>query len=716
VNGLNVFNPNNIRQNSFIPKLTFTSVNLTGEKLSKEIYNGSVELLDEIYLSYDQNNISFEFAAMEFTNPKKNQYAYKMEGFDTDWIYTGNQRLANYTNLDPGEYVFQVRGSNNDGIWNEEGRSIKITVTSPPWKTWWAYTLYILALISILFSVRRYELNRIRLKNQLALEQVESEKLKELDQLKSKFFANISHEFRTPLTLILGPLENVISKINSLDIKQQLGTAYNNGKRLLILINQLLDLSKFEAGGMNLAANQNDLIPFIKGIFFSFESLAKQKKIALQFQSDIDSLQVYFDPEKMEQVFYNLISNAIKFTPESSNKKVLVNVATANMSNLKNLSLKVKCILISVKDSGVGIPKDQLPNIFNRFYRVNLPFIDEQEGTSIGLSLAKEIVELHHGQINVSSEEGKGSEFTVLLPLGKEHLEENEIVEDRTISLQIAETINQFNDDNNLELLEPSVKIEEHIDKEIVLVVDDNEDVRKFIGKQLDSDFKIIEAKDGEDGIEKAILSVPDLIISDIIMPKINGNELCRKLKSDERTSHIPVILLTAKGGEENKLEGLKTGADDYLTKPFSSKELIIRVKNLIEQRNKLREKFSREHFTSPDKVSLPSIDTKFLIKVKEVIDKNIGDEKFSVQFLANEVALSRVQLHRKLKALINLSAGEFILNMRLMRAADLIKQNAASISEIAYLTGFNTPNYFAKCFRKHFGYSSTEYKTKILQ
>jgi len=716
VNGFNIFNPSEIRQNSFVPNLVFTSIKLSGEKISKEIIGSSVELIDEINLSYYQNNILFEFAAMELTNPKKNQYSYKMEGFDIDWIYIGNQRSANYTNLDPGEYVFQVKGSNNDGIWNEEGRSIIITITSPPWKTWWAYTLYILALISILYAVRSYELNRIRLKNQLELEHVESVKLKELDQLKSKFFANISHEFRTPLTLILGPLENVISKISSLDIKQQLGTAYNNGKRLLILINQLLDLSKLEAGRMKLSATQNDIIPFIKGIFFSFESLARQKKIALQFKSDTESLQVYFDTEKMEQVFYNLISNAIKFTPEGSNQKILVNFGTENSSNLKNHSLKVKRIAISIADSGVGIPEDQLPNIFNRFYSVNLPSTDVQEGTGIGLSLVKEIVELHHGQITVSSEEGKGSEFTVLLPLGKEHLKEDELDDNLTTSFKHDERIYQSEDDNNLELLVPSVQFEEHNDKEIVLVVEDNKDVRKFIRQQLDSDFKIIEAKDGEDGFEKAILSVPDLIISDIIMPKINGNELCRKLKNDERTSHIPVILLTAKGGEESKLEGLKTGADDYLTKPFSSKELIIRVKNLIEQRNKLREKFSREHFIKPGKVSLQSIDEKFLHKVREVIERNIGDEKFSVEFLATEVALSRVQLHRKLKALINMSAGEFILNMRLMRAADLIKQNAASISEIAYMTGFNTPNYFAKCFRKRFGYSPTEYKTKILQ
>ncbi len=707
-NGFNICNPSFIVENQNPPKIVFTSF----KKFDKEVKSIDELLeLNALELSYSDRFFSFEFAALDFTIPEKNQYAYKLEGFDDKWNYIGNRHFASYTNIDPGEYIFRVKGSNNDGVWNEEGASIKIIITPPFYSTWWAYTFYFIAFLSILYVARKYEMNRLHLKNRLKLEQMESEKLKEINEVKSKFFANISHEFRTPLTLILGPIENVINKVDT-NIKQQLKTAHKNGNRLLRLINQLLDLSKLEAGAIELKAHRIDLIPYLKGILFSFESLSKEKNITLRFYSENDSVEVYIDTEKMEQVFYNLISNAIKFTPENSNGEIKVKVTNQITSDIKQSENNIEHIQISIVDTGTGIPADQLLYVFDRFYQVKSSSIKELEGTGIGLALAKEIVELHSGNITVNSKENKGTEFIITLPLGKDSLKGNEIMDESSIYNPQVKIVDQMEFPETV--IEEQTKIQGNEDKEIVLIVEDNKEVRKFIVQQLKFTYSVIETADGEEGFEKATHSIPDLIISDVMMPNMDGNELSRKLKNDNRTSHIPIILLTAKGGKEAKLEGLETGADDYIMKPFNSSELIIRVKNLIKQRNILREKFSREQFVRPDKIILPAVDKKFLNKIKEVIEKNIGDEKFSVENLAGEIALSRVQLHRKLKALTNQSASEFILNMRLQRAADLIKQDAASISEIAYMTGFNTPNYFAKSFRKHFGCSPSEYKGKV--
>lgn len=715
INGFNAFYPGEIKDNTYIPPIVITAF-----KKFDQIAKRDIAAADDIALSYKDKYLTFEFVALDYTNPEKNQYAYKMEGFDENWINAGARRFASFTNLDPGNYVFKVKGSNSDGVWNEDGVAVKIAIAPPPWKTWWAYALYVLFAAGLLYGVRRYELNRLRLKNQLQIEHLEAEKLKELDHLKSKFFANISHEFRTPLTLILGPLENAVAKISDATIKKQLVMAFEHGRRLLRLINQLLDLSKLEAGRMELKASRGNLIPFLKGILFVFESLAEERQITLDFRSSYANLEVYYDIEKMEQVFYNLISNAIKFIPPDTGGKITVTVTQSQISLLKKLPPNVECVRISIKDTGIGIPADQQPHIFNRFYRAeNLPR-NSQPGTGIGLALAREIVELHFGQIDMNSAEGRGAEFIVTLPLGKDHLAANQIVEDdepagrKSTQLVPEKIVSDGLQENNIAVA--ASMDDENREQDIVLIVEDNPEVRTFIRQYLEPDYAVIEAVNGRDGFDKAAAAIPDLMICDVMMPELDGYELCHALKNDERTSHIPVILLTAMGGEENKLEGLQTGADDYLTKPFSSKELLARVKNLIAQRRRLRERFSREIVLKPSEIAITSADERFLNRVKEAVEKNLGDEEFSVEDLGREVAMSRVQLHRKLKALTNQSAGEFILAMRLQRAVDLLKQNAGTVAEIAYMVGFNTPNYFAKCFRKQFGCSPSEYKMNIVQ
>lgn len=719
VNGFNAFYPDQVEDNPHVPPIVITAV-----KRFDEIVKRDISATDEINLSYKDKYLTLEFVALHYTIPEKNQYAYRMEGFDEDWIYAGTRRVASYTNLDPGNYVFKVRGSNNDGVWNEDGVSMRITITPPPWQTWWAYMLYAIFVVGALYGIRRYELNRIRLKNQLKLEHMEAEKLKELDHLKSRFFANISHEFRTPLTLILGPIEHAISKISNKATKSQLRTAFHNAHRLLRLINQLLDLSKLEAGGSELKARCRNLIPFLKGVVFTFESLANKKQITLDFTTDYPHLNVYFDAEKLEEVFYNLLSNAIKFTPDGGTVSVTVDNAPipprgGTWGGVSGF------IQITVSDTGIGIPADRLPHIFDRFYQATemekatgtLQDRAYQTGTGIGLALARELVELHYGDIAVNSEEGKGTQFIVTLPLGKDHLKEGEI----------ADEFEKSHLEGEKSVLPPTVEAhpasEARIpitstdsieDREILLIVEDNPDVRAYIRQHLETNYTIIEAADGADGFEKAADAIPDVMISDIMMPEMDGYELCHALKNDQRTSHIPVILLTAKAGEQNKLHGLKTGADDYLTKPFSSRELSLRVKNLIEQRRKLRERYSREVILKPAEIAITSMDEQFLNRVKEVVEEYLGDEDFTVEELGHEVGMSRVQLHRKLRALTNQSASQFILSMRLQRAVDLMKRDAGTLAEIAYSVGFNTPNYFAKCFRKQFGCAPSEYREKL--
>ena len=727
IHGFNAFYP---RKNPTTARVTLTDLKLFGKsvarkdskfRLRKPIYETK-----EIELSHRDKMLSLEFAALDYTDPTKNEYAYKMENFNEDWIYSGKLRTAHYTNLDPGEYVFRVKSSSSDGVWTEEGVALRIRITPPPWRTWWAYTLYFLSALGTLYGIRRYELNRIRLKNQVKLQHLEAEKLKEVDQLKSRFFANISHEFRTPLTLILGPLQSLRAGTFKGDVDQQYGLMQRSAHRLLRLINQLLDLSKLEAGGMALRATRGDLIPFVKGLIFSFESVAKQKGITLSFQSDYDRLETWFEAEKLEHVITNLIANAVKFTPANSGGRITVTVTKSQLSLLERLPPNTECVQIVFQDTGIGIPAEALPLVFNRFYQVGEEATASYkahagtEGTGIGLALAKEIVELHYGEIHVESEAGRGTQFTVTLPLGRAHLQPNEIASDETAEppssepqaflphpeAELAEAVSSGGEETPA-----AVREADQEEREIILIVEDHRDLRAFIRQHLEPAYQILEAVDGADGVDKAIARIPDLIISDVMMPEMDGFALCEKLKEDEKTSHVPIILLTAKASAEAKIAGLETGADDYLTKPFDSKELQVRVRNLIEQRRKLRQRFSREVVLKPAEIAITSVDEAFLHRVKAAVEAHLGEEEFSVEELAREVAMSRMQLHRKLRALTDQSAGQFILSMRLERAVDLMRQDAGTIAEIAYMTGFNTPNYFAKCFRRQFGCSPSEYK-----
>ncbi len=721
--------PDNISNNSFIPPVVITSF----KKFEKPY-----PLENQIQLPFDENYLSFEYAALSFIHPEKNQYAYKMEGIDKDWVYSGTRRYASYPNLDPGEYTFRVKGSNSDGVWNEEGTSVAIIISPPFWKTWWAYSTYALLLIFSLYGIRRYEMNRLRLKEKIKMDEVVLKEKEETDKMKSRFFANISHEFRTPLTLILGPAEKISAKTSD-DVVKDANIIKRNSRRLLQLINQLLDLSKLESGKLKLEASKGNIVSFVKGVALSFESLAESKDITLKLFPEKEFIEMYFDKEKMMKILTNILSNSFKFTPEEGQITVSIKERHAELVSASYTKLEIPkrvrdehIVEIRIRDTGIGIPQEEIPKLFDRFYQVDSSHTREYEGTGIGLALTKELVELHHGRISVESEKSSWTEFTLEFPLGKEHLsegllseKEEEIVEDKTdVILSEEKNLISFGDDrvqkvssshfDKLSVTNEDQNKEEG-DKTIILVVEDNYDMRQYIRESLDGNYIIEEAVNGEQGVRKAEKIIPDLIISDMMMPKMDGNELVRILKNDEKTSHIPIILLTSKAGQENKLEGLETGADDYLTKPFDIKELQVRIKNLINIRKKLQEKFSKPgYIPKPNWKKQPSIEEEFINKVLQVIEAHISEESFDIESFGEEVGMSRTQFYRKLKAITGMPASIYLRTVRLSKAKKMIEDRQGTISEIAYSVGFSSPSYFTKCFKDEFGYPPSEAEDSV--
>ena len=668
------------------------------------IYNGDDQHLTKRNkeFSFKNNSIKFIFTSPCFDRLKENHFQYFLEGNDDGWSDWTKVSEKEYTNLSSGEYKFHIRAKNIYGILGKEA-VYTFTILSPWYFSWWIYLFYTLIFISGLYFIRRRELKRLNKKHELQLELVKYEKLKELDQLKSQFFANISHEFRTPLTLILGQVDSVMSSNIAVKEKGKLQVANRNAKRLLSLINQLLDLSKLEAKSMSLNAEKHNIVSFLKSLFYSFESLAESKKIALKFESEFENIPSVFDPDKMEKIFYNIISNAFKFTPAKREIKVMLRVINS-------------FIEIRIIDSGIGIPSDRLPHVFDRFYQIDSSSTREHEGTGIGLALTKELIELHKGSIDIISTEGEGTEVVIKLPAEKEYFEKEKLPESKSSKLTKRENYNEFkifeiNENLNEHLIDNSKQQTGNSQKEILLIVEDNTDVRSYIREQTESEYQIIEASNGMEGITIARINIPDIIITDVMMPKMDGYQFSREIRSDEKTSHIPIIMLTAKAGLDDKIEGLETGIDAYLTKPFSSKELKVRIKNLIIQRKELRRRFSKATVIMPSEVTKTSVDQVFLEKAIKIIEEHFEDEKFGVENLADKVAMSVSQLNRKLNALIDQPAGQFIRSLRLQRAADLLKQNSGSVAEVCYSVGFNDQAYFSRAFKKQFGVSPSEFK-----
>ncbi len=564
-------------------------------------------------------------------------------------------------------------------------------------------------LILIVAAALFWRLNYIRKTNRELEEknriiEFEKNRAEESERSKEQFFSNVSHELRTPLTLIIGPLDKLIRKTHDEEIRKELEIMDRNARRLHAMINELLNLYKLESGKIPIKAKKGEIVEFTRHFVQTFHSLAEEREIKLCFTSSVIKLWVYFDKEKMENIIGNLLSNAFKFT--NAGGSITVSLGANKDESISGVPGEGE-VTISVRDTGIGIAKEKQNHIFDRFYQVDDVLKRNVEGTGIGLALTKELIDLHHGSIKVESEEGKGSIFTVSLPLGKKHFKSDEIIEDQ--------------DDEQIQD-EPETDIENLTGGEgghkpkatpLILIVEDNKDMRTYIRSCVDPPYKVIEAADGVKGLDKAISQVPDLIISDVMMPRMDGNELSRQIKTDERTSHIPVILLTARSSMEYKIEGLETGADEFLEKPFNARELKIRIKNLIEQRKKLREQLLKSlgvEFTKADPEKPVSIDRQFLQKALSVVMKYISDSEFSVESFAREMAMSRVQLHRKIKALTGESAGHFIRSIRLKNAAEYLKREEGNVTETAYEFGFKSLSYFARCFHREFGMTPSDF------
>ena len=713
------FKPEILKENRRIPPIVLTEFQISNQPFDLD---SNIILKEHIILSYDQNFFSFEYAALDFTEPEKNKYACYLEGYDQQWIQKGNERKAHYTGVPPGDYLFHVKGTNNDGVWNETGRQVAVTILPPPWLTWWAFTAYGLVTLLFLYLIIRFYLNRLQLAHRLEMEHMEAEKLKELDSLKSRFFANISHEFRTPLTLILGPLDNIQDQV-SIGVRKEIAVIRKNAIRLQRLIEQLLSLSALDAGKLELQTRKTNIVVRVREYMQSFESLARQKQIALDFFSEEKELYLYVDLEKIEKIFYNLLSNAFKFTTEGGVVKVMISrekssSVSANQSEISKNAHAIEnetgYICISVMDSGAGIEAKHLLHIFDRFYRVGNDGNALQEGSGIGLALTRELVNLHRGTLSVSSEPGVGTTFTVKLPAGKKHLSPGEILDDKVLKTEEKVLVldRVVEENNDMPVINP---FDEEEEEPLAVVVEDNSDLRRYISGRLEGIFNVVEARNGKEALEIALEHVPDILVSDVMMPEMDGFALCEKLKADERTSHIPIILLTARADQASRIRGLETGADDFICKPFDAQELIVRMNNLVAQREKLKTFYKKEiELSKQGEVrEILSMDQKFIRKAIAVVEENLSATDFNTKTFAKQMNLSRTQLHRKLKALVDKPATGFIRTIRLNKAAKLIAANSDTVSQIAYEVGFNSLPYFTKCFREQFGVNPSEFTAK---
>ena len=708
-NGITYFNPDAIIKNAFVPPVSITSFLVNNKPfLVKNEDDKAIEL------TYDQNTISFNFVALSYSQPNKNQYAYKLEGFDDDWVDIGNNKSATYTNLNSGNYTFRVKAANNDGLWNEIGASMTLKIKPAPWLTWWAYLIYALLLITVLLVIRKYSLVRILEKNELKHERQEKERIEEINQMKLRLFTNISHDFRTPLTLIIGPLERMLHKnIGTPYVQRQHEIMHRNASVLLQLINQLLDFRKSESGHLRLAVSKSNIVPFVENIKVSFDEVARLRGIDFQFHTEDKVIELWFDKMNLKKVIYNLLSNAFKFTPENGHITIRLSKVTKKKSKLSSLDF----LEMTVTDSGRGVPKENLKFIFNRFYQLGQDDTT-RSGTGIGLALTKSIVKLHKGSIKAKSNDGEGTTFVALLPLGNSHLSDMDIVEEQdntsgsfyfsSPNYMIKDLVSEELDEEHEEQIGSSTGI-------TILIVEDNIEVRSFIKSIFEDDYEILEAENGEMAIEIANNYKVDLIISDVMMPKMDGIDMCRHIKTNILTSHIPVLLLTAKTSEAAQKQGFKTGADAYITKPFDANVLEMRVNNLLKTRQSLIEKFKKDLILEPTKPEVVSQDEVFLQKAINLVETHINNSEYSINDFVNEMGMSRSALYRKLKALTDQSITEFIRTIKLKRAGQLILQTQLNISEIAFDLGFNDLKHFRKSFQKLFDELPSEYRTKYM-
>jgi signal transduction histidine kinase/ligand-binding sensor domain-containing protein/DNA-binding response OmpR family regulator len=702
-NGFNLFKPANIQFNKSVPNLIFTDFQVfnqsigAGDKINGDaILAKSITETKLLKLRHSENVFSIEFAALNYFNPDKIKLQYMMQGFDKNWITADNKiRKATYTNLDAGDYIFKVRTTNNE-FWNAKEITLHVTVLPPFWKTTWAYLLYAFLFIGTLLYLRRRGIQKIKAQFSIEKEREEAQRMHELDLMKIKFFTNVSHEFRTPLSLIMAPVDKILKQIADPDSRRQLLMINRNARRLLNLVNQLMDFRKMEFQELRLHKKSGDIISFIKDLSLSFTDVADQKNITFVFDTDTEAFYTSFDHDKIERIVFNLLSNAYKFTHEGGQVSVLLSLKYQSDMNDHQLEIRVM-------DTGIGIPADKQGRIFEPFFQHDIPGSMLNQGSGIGLSITKEFVKLHNGEILVESEHDQGSCFTVLLPLQK--LDESLFTD---TPLLLKHEVEGFIDLESVKSNQP--KDNRDCKKLTVLLVEDNEDFRFYIKDNLKDHFNIIEAENGKKGWQKALAQHPNLIVSDISMPEMNGIDLCLKIRNDSRTSHIPVILLTALIGEEQQLKGLETGATDYMTKPFNFEILLSKIKNILNQQEDMRKTYQKQVDVKPTDEHIDSPEELFIKKVLLLIDNNISNPNFSVEELSSEMFVSRYTLYKKILQMTGKTPNELVRSMRLKRAAQLLETGHLTISQICHKVGFKSQKYFVRTFKAEFNSIPSKY------
>jgi len=711
--GFNIFDPLSIQPNPNKFELIFTDFQLFNKSISANqpvdghiILSKAISATNSITLHHSENVFTIEFAALNFFNPNKVKYQYMLEGFDKGWLTADNTaRKATYTNLDGGDYTFKVRASNSDGVWNTGNIALKIKVLPPFWKSPWAYVFYVLFIAGVLFLIRHRGIQKIR--KQFAVEQEkkeiqliieqerqEIERMHEIDKLKTKFLTNVSHEFRTPLSLIMAPVDKMLHHSADPDQKQQLNMIRKNARRLLNLVNQLLDFRKMEVHELKLHTRPGDIVKFTKEITLSFSDIADEKNIGFVFDSEIETLYTSFDHDKIERILFNLLSNAFKFTPSGGHVGVLLNIVSEKAVDSSEL------IEIKVIDTGIGIPKDKQKWIFDRFFQNDLPGSMLNQGSGIGLAITKEFVSMHQGEIFVESEPEHGSCFIIHLPMPVGGLPEVKMHLDNDQSEEIVITENICDVKNSSKTSK----------KQTVLLVEDNDDFRFYLKDNLKDVYHIIEASNGKEGWQKALAMHPDIVVSDISMPEMNGKDLCRKIKNDNRTSHIPIILLTALIGEEEELKSLEIGANDYMTKPFNFEILISKIKNLLRLQATFKKTYTRQLDFQVNEPAVASLDEKFVKEIINYIGQNMLNPSLSVNELSKHMGMNRNTLYKKVLMITGKSPVEYIRSLRLKKAAHLLEHSQMNVTEVSYEVGFNTPQYFAKSFKEEYNMLPSEF------
>jgi signal transduction histidine kinase/DNA-binding response OmpR family regulator len=717
--GIDYFNPNNILKNKNKPSLYFTDFKLFNKSVVPNEKNSPIQKniaeIEELTLKPSQFVFTLEFAAINFTRANNNEYAYYLEGFEKDWNYVGSTRTATYTNLSAGNYIFHVKASNNDGMWTDKPLALPITILAPWWATNWAFLAYFIlfittSLLTTWFINKRTEERRI-----IKFERAQRQQEEILNEKKIQFFTNISHEFRTPLTLIINPIMDIIEsnqyKLNK-GLKEKHRIIHRNAQRLKNLIDELMDFRKLHLNRLTLNASSINAYKFIKEITEHFEEEAYEKNILLSIETDDRFTDFWGDPGLLEKVIFNLLSNAFKATSENG----VITLGVYSCKDKKIFPLidetkPVDALEIYVEDTGFGISKEDIEHIFERFYRAtdrNQQYYGGS-GTGIGLELVQSFVQLHKGIVAVESEENEGTKFRLFFPLGKEHLKtkDDSSATDATNSITKKE---QTEKTDNYEI--ENFNQYQVSNKRTVLVVEDNIELRNYLKSKLRADFIVVEAENGKAGLQMAVKGIPDIIITDVIMPEMDGFEFCKQIKENITTSHIPVLMLTAKAMSNDKVKGIDSGADVYLNKPFEMKVLRSYIKRLIEN----RQQYLNKNINDKNKITLlentTNIDKTFMQKVLDYVNENIAEADLNVEHLADDMSLSRSQLYRKIKAITGMTANELIRKIRLERAKQMIENGSESISEVGFNVGFSSASYFSKCFKNEFGMLPTELKT----